>query len=98
MKKLGNLKLNYLAKSELDSQEMNLLVGGQGNCCCSCWAADMEGGSKSGDNHSANDDHDLRSIYGCDGGDSGGGDDGGGGGSGSPDWTWQALGDQYCTC
>ena len=30
MKKLRNLKLNYLAKSELDSQEMNLLVGGQG--------------------------------------------------------------------
>ena len=68
MKKLRNLKLNYLAKSELDSQEMNLLVGGDeaDNCCCSCWAYG-KGGSSTGQNNSANTSEGKKSIYGCEG-------------------------------
>ena len=89
MKKLGNLKLNYLAKSELDSQEMNLLVGGQGNCCCSCWAYG-KGGSSDEQNDYANNLNDLRSIYGCDGGDEGEGT--------IVINPMLALFDEYCTC
>ena len=93
MKKLGNLKLNYLAKSELDSQEMNLLVGGDeaDNCCCSCWAYG-KGGSSTGQNNYANTAEGKKSIYGCDGGDSGGGD------SGDGDQWMKVLVDYDCDC
>ena len=96
MKKLGNLKLNYLAKSELDSQEMNLLVGGQGNCCCSCWAYG-KGGSSDEQNDYANNLNDLRSIYGCDGGDGGDSGDSGIFGDHFIDVS-EVLTEHYCSC
>ena len=93
MKKVGKLKLDYLAQSKLNEQEMNVLQGGgtPGDCCCSCWAAG-NGGSSDSENGRANDAKGLSSIYGCEGGDGGDGSD-----SGNGPWML-ALFDQYCTC
>ena len=93
MKKVGKLKLDYLAQSKLNEQEMNVLQGGgtPGDCCCSCWAAGMDGGSSDSENGRANDAKGLSSIYGCEGGDG----DGDGGIVVNP---MLILFDQYCTC
>lgn len=56
MKKLSKLKLNQLVNANLNEEEMNILRGGAGNCCCGC-----QGSSTTATNNSWNNADDLSS-------------------------------------
>lgn len=53
MKKITKLKLNHLAKVELDKREMNSIAGGAKCCICAC-AYSGNNGPGSAENAAAN--------------------------------------------
>lgn len=53
MKKISKLKLNQIAKVELDKRAMNSITGGANCCICGCYYANYGGSSDAG-NSTAN--------------------------------------------
>lgn len=62
MKKLNRIKLTQINSDELTEREMSKIMGGEGQCTCACSSPT---GSNTGDNFTANDDHDYTSKCSC---------------------------------